>query len=76
MIKGLMGMQAPNMNAFRDPRWGRGQETPGEDIYHVQNYIKNYVPGMQGPDVDQKQIIATCKHYASVYWRVELRTWS
>ncbi|KAK1819727.1 hypothetical protein LTR12_005897 [Friedmanniomyces endolithicus] len=55
---------APNMNAFRDPRWGRGQETPGEDIYHVQNYIKNYVPGMQGPDVDQKQIIATCKHYA------------
>ncbi|KAK3074396.1 hypothetical protein LTR53_003190 [Teratosphaeriaceae sp. CCFEE 6253] len=55
---------APNMNAFRDPRWGRGQETPGEDIFHVQNYIRNYVPGLQGPDADQKQIIATCKHYA------------
>ncbi|KAK4926090.1 hypothetical protein LTR49_007005 [Elasticomyces elasticus] len=55
---------APNMNAFRDPRWGRGQETPGEDIYHVQQYVRNYVPGLQGPDANAKQIIATCKHYA------------
>ena len=76
MSTGLIDTQAPNMNAFRDPRWGRGQETPGEDIYHVQNYIKNYVPGMQGPDVDQKQIIATCKHYASVRPRKGTWTWS
>jgi beta-D-xylosidase 4 len=52
------------MNNFRDPRWGRGQETPGEDAYHVQNYIRNFVPAMQGDDLDNKQIIATCKHYA------------
>jgi beta-D-xylosidase 4 len=52
------------MNNFRDPRWGRGQETPGEDAYHVQNYIRNFVPAMQGDDLNNKQIIATCKHYA------------
>lgn len=52
------------MNNFRDPRWGRGQETPGEDAYHVQNYIRNLVPAMQGDDLNNKQIIATCKHYA------------
>jgi xylan 1,4-beta-xylosidase len=55
---------APNMNPFRDPRWGRGQETPGEDILVVKNYIKGYVPGLQGPDPLDKQVIATCKHYA------------
>jgi beta-D-xylosidase 4 len=55
---------APNMNPFRDPRWGRGQETPGEDILRVQNYIRNYVPGLQGPDALDKQIISTCKHQA------------
>lgn len=52
------------MNNFRDPRWGRGQETPGEDVLHVQNYIRNFVPALQGDDLDNKQIIATCKHYA------------
>jgi len=56
---------APNMNPFRDPRWGRGQETPGEDILVVQNYIRNYVTGLQGDDVNDKQVIATCKHYAA-----------
>jgi beta-D-xylosidase 4 len=55
---------APNMNPFRDPRWGRGQETPGEDILRVSNYIRAYVPGLQGDDLADKQIIATCKHYA------------
>lgn len=54
----------PNMNPFRDPRWGRGQETPGEDILVVQNYIRGYVSGLQGPDPLDKQVIATCKHYA------------
>nr|OQO22580.1 hypothetical protein B0A51_11843 [Rachicladosporium sp. CCFEE 5018] len=56
---------APNMNPFREPRWGRGQETPGEDVFHVQSYVRNLVPGMQGDDVTDKQVIATCKHYAA-----------
>ena len=56
---------APNMNPFRDPRWGRGQETPGEAILVVQNYVRNYVTGLQGPDPLDKQIISTCKHYAA-----------
>ncbi|KAJ5610398.1 glycoside hydrolase superfamily [Penicillium lagena] len=47
---------APNINPFRDPRWGRGQETPGEDVFVVQSYIRNFVPGLQ--------VIATCKHFA------------
>ncbi|KAF4629436.1 hypothetical protein G7Y89_g8710 [Cudoniella acicularis] len=55
----------PNINAFRDPRWGRGQETPGEDSFHVQSYIKSFIPGLQGSHLEQKQIIATCKHYAA-----------
>ncbi|KAM3080833.1 hypothetical protein ACMFMF_002748 [Clarireedia jacksonii] len=55
---------APNINPFRDPRWGRGQETPGEDIFHIQSYVRSFVPGLQGDDPLQKQTIATCKHYA------------
>lgn len=55
----------PNINPFRDPRWGRGQETPGEDTFLIKSYIENMVTGLQGgksPDV--YKIIATCKHYA------------
>ncbi|KAJ5554966.1 glycoside hydrolase superfamily [Penicillium sp. DV-2018c] len=55
---------APNINGFRDPRWGRGQETPGEDIFVAQSYIRNFVPGLQGDDPEHKQVIATCKHFA------------
>ena len=55
---------APNINGFRDPRWGRGQETPGEDAFVAQNYIRNFVPGVQGDDPKDKQVIATCKHFA------------
>ncbi len=54
---------APNINPFCDPRWGRGQETPGEAILVVQNFARNYVSNMQGPDALDKQIIATCKHF-------------
>lgn len=56
---------APNINPFRDPRWGRGQETPGEDSFVVQSYIRNFIPGLQGDDPNEKQVIATCKHYAA-----------
>lgn len=55
----------PNMNAFKDPRWGRGLETPGEDPYHISQYIMSLVEGLQGGiDPPTKQIIATCKHFA------------
>ncbi|EPS33075.1 putative beta-xylosidase [Penicillium oxalicum 114-2] len=55
---------APNINAFRDPRWGRGQETPGEDVLVAQNYVRGFVQGLQGDDPKEKQVIATCKHFA------------
>ena len=54
----------PNINPFRDPRWGRGAETPGEDAFHIQKYVSNLIPGLQGDDPANKQIIATCKHFA------------
>lgn len=55
----------PNINPFRDPRWGRGAETPGEDPFHAQSYVANLVPGLQGANSTDKQIIATCKHFAA-----------
>ncbi|KAG9130897.1 hypothetical protein Leryth_006676 [Lithospermum erythrorhizon] len=42
---------APNINIFRDPRWGRGQETPGEDPMVVSEYSVEYVKGFQGEDL-------------------------
>lgn len=56
----------PNINPFKDPRWGRGQETPGEDPYHLSQYVYNLVVGMQG-GLDPKpyyQVVSTCKHFA------------
>jgi beta-D-xylosidase 4 len=56
----------PNINPFRDPRWGRGMETPGEDIRVIQGYTRNLIPGLQGGlNPTYNQIIATCKHYAA-----------
>jgi len=54
----------PNINPFKDPRWGRGMETPGEDPLHVSKYVKRLIAGMEGTK-DTRQIIATCKHYAA-----------
>ncbi|EPQ54190.1 beta-xylosidase [Gloeophyllum trabeum ATCC 11539] len=56
----------PNINPFKDPRWGRGQETPGEDPYHVAQYVYNLIQGLQG-GLDPEpyfRIAATCKHFA------------
>ena len=53
----------PNVNPFRDPRWGRGSETPGEDVARVNGYTAAFLRGMEG-NKTQRQIIATCKHYA------------
>ncbi|KEF63623.1 uncharacterized protein A1O9_01601 [Exophiala aquamarina CBS 119918] len=56
----------PNINPFRDPRWGRGQETPGEDTYLVKRYIDTIVTSMQGGrNPKSYKIIATCKHYTA-----------
>ncbi|KAF9057773.1 glycoside hydrolase family 3 protein [Panaeolus papilionaceus] len=56
----------PNINPFKDPRWGRGQETPGEDPYHISQYVFNLIQGLQG-GIDPKnyKIVADCKHYAA-----------
>jgi beta-glucosidase len=55
---------SPNLNIVRDPRWGRGQETYGEDPYLTARMGVAYVTGLQGPDPDAPVIIATPKHYA------------
>lgn len=55
---------APNINAFRHPVWGRGQETPGEDANCLcATYAYEYITGLQG-DPKHPKIIATAKHYA------------
>ena len=55
---------APNLNIFRDPRWGRGQETYGEDPYLTGVMGTAFVRGMQGDDPKYLRAIATPKHYA------------
>jgi beta-glucosidase len=54
---------APNINIFRDPRWGRGQETYGEDPYLTGRMGVAYVTGMQGNDPKYYRVIATPKHF-------------
>jgi len=55
---------APNINIFRDPRWGRGQETYGEDPFLTGRMGVAYVTGMQGDDPHYYRAIATPKHFA------------
>jgi beta-glucosidase len=54
---------APNLNIFRDPRWGRGQETYGEDPFLTGRMGVAFVTGMQGDDPKYYRVIATPKHY-------------
>ena len=55
----------PNINIFRDPRWGRGQETYGEDPYLTAVMGKSVVRGLQGPtDSHYQKLLACAKHYA------------
>ncbi|KAK4341119.1 hypothetical protein RND71_039620 [Anisodus tanguticus] len=65
-----MTLWAPNINIFRDPRWGRGQETPGEDPMMVGKYGVSYVRGLQGDSFEggklqdgHLQASACCKHF-------------
>ena len=55
---------SPNINIFRDPRWGRGQETYGEDPYLTARLGVQFVRGLQGNDPRYFKVIATPKHYA------------
>jgi beta-glucosidase len=58
---------APNINIFRDPRWGRGQETYGEDPYLTGTMATAYVKGLQGSYPEQPsflETVATLKHFA------------
>jgi len=61
--KGLT-LFSPNINIFRDPRWGRGQETYGEDPYLTSRIGVNMVKGLQGNDPVYLKTISTPKHYA------------
>jgi beta-glucosidase-like glycosyl hydrolase len=56
---------APNINIFRDPRWGRGQETPGEDPLLSSIYASNYIRGMQEGNDQYTKVVSTCKHFAA-----------
>ncbi|KAL6013099.1 putative beta-D-xylosidase 5 [Asimina triloba] len=73
---GLAGLTywSPNVNVFRDPRWGRGQETPGEDPLLVSKYGVNYVRGLQEVEeggmmninkMGRLKVSSCCKHYTA-----------
>ncbi|XP_043712724.1 probable beta-D-xylosidase 5 [Telopea speciosissima] len=73
---GLAGLTywSPNVNVFRDPRWGRGQETPGEDPTVVSKYAVKYVRGLQETAEEGKvrsdahkplKVSSCCKHYTA-----------
>ena len=55
---------SPNVNIFRDPRWGRGQETYGEDPYLTARMGVAFVKGLQGDDPRYLKLVATPKHFA------------
>ncbi|HKI45989.1 MAG TPA: glycoside hydrolase family 3 C-terminal domain-containing protein [Balneolales bacterium] len=55
---------SPNINLVRDPRWGRGQETYGEDPYLTGHIAVAFIRGMQGDDPKYLKLVATSKHFA------------
>jgi len=60
-----LSVWTPNVNIFRDPRWGRGQETYGEDPYLTSRMGIAVVNGLQGPrDAKYRKLLACAKHYA------------
>ncbi len=54
----------PNINIFRDPRWGRGMETYGEDPYLTGRLAVAFIKGLQGDDPKYLKVVATAKHFA------------
>jgi len=63
IYKGLTFL-SPNVNIFRDPRWGRGQETYGEDPYLTGRMGVAFIKGLQGDHPKYLKVVATPKHYA------------
>ena len=63
-MMGGLTFYSPNINIFRDPRWGRGQETYGEDPFLSGRLGVAFITGMQGDDLDHPTVTATAKHYA------------
>ncbi|KAJ5272474.1 putative exo-1-4-beta-xylosidase bxlB [Penicillium angulare] len=62
----------PNVNPYRDPRWGRGSEAPREDPRQIKGYAENFLLGLERNHSSSiKKTLATCKHYA----RYDLETW-
>lgn len=60
-----LSVWTPNVNIFRDPRWGRGQETYGEDPYLTSRMGVAVVKGLQGPKTEKyRKLLACAKHYA------------
>ena len=60
-----LSVWSPNVNIFRDPRWGRGQETYGEDPYLTSRMGISVVKGLQGPPESKyRKLLACAKHYA------------
>ncbi len=55
---------SPNINLFRDPRWGRGMETYGEDPFLTGRLAVQFIRGLQGDDPRYLKVVATAKHYA------------
>jgi len=55
---------SPNINLFRDPRWGRGQETYGEDPFLTGRLAVQFIRGLQGDDPKYLKAVATVKHFA------------
>ncbi len=58
-----LSIWSPNINIFRDPRWGRGQETYGEDPYLTGRLAVGFIQGIQGDDPLHPRAIATAKHF-------------
>ncbi len=59
-----LDLWSPNINIFRDPRWGRGQETYGEDPFLTARMGVAFVTGLQGDDPKYLRVVATPKHFA------------
>jgi beta-glucosidase len=59
-----LNFYSPNINIFRDPRWGRGQETYGEDPFLTAEFGVAFIRGLQGNDPKYFKVTACAKHYA------------
>ncbi len=62
-IFGGLTFWAPNINIFRDPRWGRGQETYGEDPFLTSQFAVAFITGLQGNNPKYLKVVATPKHF-------------